>query len=116
MYIYVHYKENIMQLLTIQEVAQTMRVNPITVRRHIKAGNLEAVRVGRRIRVKKESVNKFIKPIVPKTQHLRQILRGKPTSADDPLWKIVGMASSAKPTDASKKHEYLADAYTHYKR
>lgn len=105
-----------MELLTVQEVAQTMRVNPITVRRHIKVGDLKAVRVGRRIRVKKESVKKFIKPIVPKTQRPRQILRGRPTSIDDPLWNIVGIASNAKPSDSSKKHEYLADAYTHYKR
>lgn len=29
---------------------------------------------------------------------------------DDPLSKLVGTASSDKPTDASKKYEYLAQA------
>jgi len=38
-------------------------------------------------------------------------VKGRPTSADDPLWNIVGLASTPEPTDASKKHEYLADAY-----
>ncbi len=26
---------------------------------------------------------------------------------DDPLWKLIGSVTSAEPTDASKKHEYL---------
>ena len=47
--------------------------------------------------------------------HTKRRVKGRPTSADDPLWNIVGMASSAEPTDASKKHEYLADVYTSQK-
>lgn len=39
-------------------------------------------------------------------------LRGKPLTAADPLWKLVGSATSAQPTDATKKHEYLAEAFT----
>ncbi len=31
---------------------------------------------------------------------------------DDPLWRLVGSATDASPTDASKKHKYLAEAYT----
>ena len=103
-----------MELLTIQEVAQIMRVNPITIRRHIKAGDIEAVSVGRRVRVKKESVDRFIKPIVPKTRQSKYRLRGKPTSASDPIWDIVGMASSKGPGDVSEnKYKYLAEAYLH---
>lgn len=39
---------------------------------------------------------------------------GRPTSADDPLWRIVGMAGFDldRPTDVSAdKHKYLAEAY-----
>ena len=50
--------------------------------------------------------------ITPLRPMARRVRRGRPTSADDPLWNIVGMASTAEPTDASKTHEYLADAYT----
>ncbi len=39
-------------LLTVREVAQRLRVHPITVRRHIKAGRLRAVRIGRAVRVR----------------------------------------------------------------
>ena len=31
---------------------------------------------------------------------------------DDPLWELVGSAADAPPTDAAKKHEYLAEAYS----
>lgn len=111
---YIHVYKGIigMELLTIQEVAQTMRVNPITVRRHIKAGNLDAVHVGRRVRVRKESVDRFIKPIVPKTPKHGSKMQGKPTSANDPLWKIVGMGRSKGPGDVSENvDKYLAEAY-----
>jgi hypothetical protein len=40
--------------------------------------------------------------------------RGKPTSADDPLWNIVGIADGPDDgvTDVSEnKHRYLAEAY-----
>lgn len=38
---------------------------------------------------------------------------GEPFSIDDPLWDIVGMASSeGEPNDiARNKHKYLTDAY-----
>ncbi len=36
----------------------------------------------------------------------------QPLTRDDPLWELVGSATDAPPTDASKKYEYLAEAYT----
>lgn len=42
-------------------------------------------------------------------------LAGKPTSADDPLWHIIGLWQSEEdePTDVSQnKYQYLAEAYT----
>src|SRR6266567_3991337 len=43
--------------------------------------------------------------------------RGKPTSKDDPLWKIVGIADADAPADlpadiSSNVDKYLADAYS----
>lgn len=60
----------------------------------------------------KESPEEFIRPVRPAFKKRTSVPLGKPTGADDPLWNIVGIASTAEPTDASKKHEYLADAYT----
>lgn len=43
-----------------------------------------------------------------------RVLRGKPISADDPLWKMVGIGDSGGPGDVSEnKHKYLAEAYLH---
>lgn len=39
--------------------------------------------------------------------------KGKPTSADDPLWNIVGMAGSKGQGDVSENvDKYLAEAYS----
>jgi hypothetical protein len=38
--------------------------------------------------------------------------RGRPTGADDPLWRLVGVGASAGPGDVSaNKHACLAAAY-----
>lgn len=42
----------------------------------------------------------------------RRIRKGRPTSADDPIWKIIGMGSSDGPGDVSENVDrYLAEAY-----
>jgi hypothetical protein len=46
-----------------------------------------------------------IKPVA------KRRIRGKPTSADDPLWKLVGIGHSGKGDVSTNKHQYLADAY-----
>lgn len=50
------------RLLTVAEVAERLRVHPITVRRHIKSGRLRAVRVGRSVRVRESDVEALLKP------------------------------------------------------
>ena len=36
----------------------------------------------------------------------------RPVTADDPLWRIIGMIDDDGPTDvASNKHKYLDEAY-----
>lgn len=46
----------------------------------------------------------------------RRSVRGKPTSADDPLWKLIGIGHSGKGDISENKHKYLADAYLHRKQ
>ena len=38
-------------------------------------------------------------------------VRGKPTTADDPLWKLIGIGHSGKGDVSENKHKYLAEAY-----
>ena len=53
------------ELLSIQEVAQITGLHEITVRRYVRSGELEAVRIGRRIRVRREAVDRLMKPMHP---------------------------------------------------
>ena len=48
------------RFMTVQEVADLMRVSSMTVYRLIKGGELRAVRVGRSFRVREDDVNAFL--------------------------------------------------------
>ena len=50
-----------------------------------------------------------IKPVAKRS------VRGKPTGADDPLWKLIGIGHSGKGDISENKHQYLAEAYLHHK-
>lgn len=103
-----------MELLTVQEVAKILKVSPVTIRRHIDHGDLSAVRVGRRVRVPKEALDRLVRPLEPRASpRKRAAARGKPLTSNDPFWEIVGIAKSEAPTDVSRnKDGYLADAYS----
>ncbi len=48
------------RFLTVQEVADLMRVSSMTVYRLIKSGEMRAARVGRSFRVREEDVNEYL--------------------------------------------------------
>jgi excisionase family DNA binding protein len=109
-----------MELLTVDETAKLLKVAPVTVRRYIADGRLPAVRVGRSVRVRRESIGALLRPVKVRTPLKRRtrIPRGRPFTMDDPLWNIVGIADKLAPnrppgpTDvSSNKHKYLAEAY-----
>ena len=56
------------ELLSIQEVAQITGLHEITIRRYVRSGELEAVRIGRRIRVRREAVDRLMKPMRPEPE------------------------------------------------
>ena len=45
-------------LLSIQEVAEITGLHEITIRRYVRSGELEAVRIGQRIRVRRAALDK----------------------------------------------------------
>lgn len=102
-----------MELYTVQETAQMLKVSPVTVRRYIASGRLRAVRVGRNVRVRMEAIERFVTPVAPQTDELETAEEeSKPFSFDNPLWDIVGIIHDDGPTDvSSNKHKYLAEAY-----
>lgn len=50
-------------LLTVGEVAERLRLNHHSVRRHIRNGRLKAVRVGGRVRIRREDLEAFMEPV-----------------------------------------------------
>ena len=50
------------RFLTVAEVAERLKVHPITVRRHIKAGRLRAVRFGRAVRIRESDLDAYVAP------------------------------------------------------
>jgi hypothetical protein len=54
--------------------------------------------------------------LTPITPVAKRSIRGQPTSADDPLWKLVGIGHSGKGDISENKHKYLAEAYLHHKQ
>jgi hypothetical protein len=45
----------------------------------------------------------------------KRSVRGKPTTADDPLWKLIGIGHSGKGDISENTHQYLAEAYLPHK-
>lgn len=100
-----------MELMTIQETARILKISPITVRRYIAAARLPAVRVGKGVRIRKGDIEKLPIPIEVETTS-KGAKQGKIFAKDDPLWNLVGIASSKGPTDVSEnKQKYLAQVY-----
>src|SRR5262245_56263037 len=88
-----------MELLTVRETSDLLRVSPVTVRRYIAARKLPAVRVGKGVRIRREDAERLPAPVKAETQpESDDLFKGKPMTADDPLWKIIGIAQSEGPT------------------
>ena len=78
-YLKINEKTPMAELLSIQEVAQITGLHEITIRRYVRSGELEAVRIGRRIRVRREAVDRLMKPMHPDPE-LEPALRANLTS------------------------------------
>lgn len=51
------------KLLTVEQLAERLAVNPMTVRRMVNRGQLPAVRIGRAIRFKPADVDAFLESV-----------------------------------------------------
>jgi hypothetical protein len=60
--------------------------------------------------------NEDLAMLTPITAVTKRSIRGKPTSADDPLWKLIGIGHSGKGDISENKHKYLAEASLHHKQ
>ena len=54
--------------LTVAEVAEMLKLNQQTVRNWIDQGSLPAVRVGRRVRIRRADLNRLLEPTSPSAE------------------------------------------------
>ena len=78
------------ELLSIQEVAQITGLHEITIRRYVRSGELEAVRIGRRIRVRREAMDRLMKPMHPEPER-------EPAVQSEPSLKESAVAYDVMP-------------------
>jgi excisionase family DNA binding protein len=94
-----------MELLTVKETADLLRVSTVTVRRYIASGKLAAVRVGRNIRIRQEDVMGVVEP-----RFAGESAEWRPEN--HPLMQSIGFIKDDGPIDDSLNHDkYLAEAY-----
>lgn len=60
--------------------------------------------------------NEDVAMLTPITPVAKRRVRGNPTSADDPLWKLIGIGHSGKGDISENTHQYLAEASLHHKQ
>ena len=60
-------------VMTVSEVAVYLRVNPQTVYRKAKAGELPALRIGRAIRFRRTELDEWMKTAVRPVEHEAQV-------------------------------------------
>jgi excisionase family DNA binding protein len=91
-----------MELLTVKETADLLRVSTVTVRRYIASGKLAAVRVGRNIRIRRDDVERVIEPSGSKID---------PKFVAEAEAKYF-ISERTDVTDIAENHDkYLAEAY-----
>lgn len=81
------------ELYTITQIAKILKVHHLTVRRYIRLGKLQALRIAGNVRVTIDALEDFSKSFVPETKtdipnsHSQQV---KPFLLSDPLFKLQG--------------------------
>ncbi len=99
------------ELLTVDEVAREFRVHPVTVRRHIAAGRLKAVRIGRSVRLRREDVDAYAGVEEKQAKEARAVVKDGILRDGDPLLALIGMYSDPEGADLStNKRKYIVEA------
>jgi excisionase family DNA binding protein len=102
-----------MELLTVKETAEMLRVSTVTVRRYIASEKLAAVRVGRNLRVRRKAVEEMIRPEVLNIDPRFADKSDEWLLANHPFLKYAGVFEDREgKADIAENHDkYLAEAY-----
>src|ERR1700733_1642055 len=100
--------EQVEAFLTVAEVAELLKLNQQTVRNWIDQGSMPAIRIGRRVRIKKSDLDRVLASGYQGAPALRDPDLGGP-SADD-VWggEPVGTAAPATSSDRDAKATAVA--------
>jgi excisionase family DNA binding protein len=96
-----------MELLTVREAAQQLRLSPITIRRYIASGKLAAVRIGRNVRVPERDVAQ----LAMQDSGRSPVGLGHKLTAESPLWELVGFIEDGPPDLAENHDKHLSAIY-----
>lgn len=88
------------EFLTVAEVAQTLKLNQQTVRNWIDQGSLPALRIGRRVRIRRSDFERLIEAGATQAG----ATRAQPGPSAEAFWggEPVGGADSDQPSNVSE--------------
>ena len=87
--------------LTVNEVAQALRLNPQTVRNWIDQGSLPALRVGRRVRIRRSDFERLLEQGYSGGASRQGTAEQQAPSADD-FWSGEAVAAVQPPADQAQ--------------
>ncbi len=86
-------------LLRIKQAAILLNVHPISVRRYIREGKLQAVKISGSVRIPRKSIDNFIQDIYPTHYGAKKITKNEQNNLftlEDPLFRVKGRGISLK--------------------
>lgn len=103
------------EYLTVNEIAKHLKLNPQTIRNWIDQGRLPALRVGRRIRIRRTDLDRVLEqgataPEQEPSNVMAAEARGELTDALEPARRLLGRRSAARRTELAERLQELADA------
>ena len=103
------------EYLTINEIAEHLKLNAQTIRNLIDQRRLPAVRIGRRIRVRRTDLDRILEdgttaPEPEPSLVMAAEIRDELTDALGPARRLLGRRSAARRAELAERLEELADA------
>lgn len=88
------------QFFTVQQVASLLDMHPLTIRRYIKSGKLQAVRIGGNVRIAASAIQAFNGTELPphwQGDFDEMVHPPKVFTLRDPLFQLEGIAQKHRP-------------------